>query len=1128
MVSGDDSKFRVSGSQSDPTDKKVEGVTMSSVLQAIGSGRYSMYNRLRVASAVNWHRKKRKEGGRRIGEPPIIQLPSCLQVGAEYSSDAVGDGPVVEVVRMREDEDYSSKARMKTAEAGFVLAEEIHVGSLVFVEWNTFPSKYWDKKVLLPEGLSANNFQIMGRYTDVHFSQHHISGGYVQFDSIDHGWAVGAEWIRDHGSGKVRTKHLVTRRNMISAQLVQEGSTEINFATLPAPLVINELKEFQVMDQHLLPEVMDQGCLSNLGVGTLNMNGLTTFHFPALAWLHSRLHLGVIVTTDTRVRGRDQARLLREWKKIVPGGDIQFSDSDSYLVGGVAFFLDSHWANRRIANRNDKSRLGILMELSFTSIRGPFRIAGVYWPTPSTNKLDTSMQLTDRLDGWLAKTNSKLSKNQWIQETLKGWGSHHSSLYLLLGDFNDRINSPRLSMIEEWGLKNAHLASSRINTHFSGTRPTGQIDFILANRPPVGWGNSEDMFWRPFTDHRPIWARFEVGDARTIQAVRARRKGGFRILKNPTQGMAQALSKLIKSSSTTDLPPDEALQLVSEAIVTQWRIPFNPPCQYWSPIMRVDMLWYAMHVAIRRAKGAHPAPIFQEYTDKAMAVGPDAMTEWEMRFNSLYPNKHPISSAALDEAIEIAHQSIAGRKRREKYESIRLAVTKRDKSAKLLFRSLGGNVKQSSMDRVEFGGKIYTDPRTIHNLITNHFQEWFSNANKVEPPRDLFSTVDNKAVFMEHFNSLNLPVEMTEVFYKAVTAKMGQSPEKIKQDLSPMEEGIQLEDFLEEVRLAPKGRSSGPSGLTYDMLQRTPKTILVFIHQQLQALWTNKATPVWLKRKWLCAIPKEAGSTDINKIRPVMLIEVLRKLWTGAMIRKIKMAWEKFDILEAVQYGFRANRSCPQAILQLVNAMEASFEGQDLFMSSWDIKRAFDSIPRPIIELALRRLGVPTEMAVYMAYIDEGDNIQVKSPISVNHGDGRSFSSQQGAGQGDKASPSVWIAVMDILLTGLRQAAPGDFVLEQSSGEQYIAPDLSYADDLITLSSTREAIQVKAEVVSAMAICLGLDIAVTKFRTCAMVPGKSPPPLQVYTKGWVRQEVPFQTDGTWVPSKIWMGPARLT
>ena len=94
-------------------------------------------------------------------------------------------------------------------------------------------------------------------------------------------------------------------------------------------------------------------------------------------------------------------------------------------------------------------------------------------------------------------------------------------------------------------------------------------------------------------------------------------------------------------------------------------------------------------------------------------------------------------------------------------------------------------MKQSSMDRVEFGGKIYTDPRTIHNLITNHFQEWFSNANKVEPPRDLFSTVDNKAVFMEHFNSLNLPVEMTEVFYKAVTAKMGQSPEKIKQDLSP-------------------------------------------------------------------------------------------------------------------------------------------------------------------------------------------------------------------------------------------------------------------------------------------------------------------------------------------------------
>jgi hypothetical protein len=297
------------------------------------------------------------------------------------------------------------------------------------------------------------------------------------------------------------------------------------------------------------------------------------------------------------------------------------------------------------------------------------------------------------------------------------------------------------------------------------------------------------------------------------------------------------------------------------------------------------------------------------------------------------------------------------------------------------------------------------------------------------------------------------------------------------------------------------------------MLRKTPVSVITHIHTYLQELWVDKNTPEWLKRKWLCAIPKEVDSSDINKLRPIMLIEILRKLWTGAMIRKIRIAWEKNNILSDTQYGFRSGRSCPQAILQLINAMEAHTEGQNLYMSSWDIKRAFDSIPRTIIELALRRLGVPEIIATYLAYIDEEDKIQVRTPISHCHGDNERFSSRQGAGQGDKASPSIWIAVMDIILTALEQSAPGDFVLDSSDGSQYIANDLSYADDLITLSSTVEAIQQKADVVSAMTIFLGLEVAVEKFRTCALTSQVSPPPLMVHTKGWIENEVQFHQDG---------------
>jgi hypothetical protein len=603
-----------------------------------------------------------------------------------------------------------------------------------------------------------------------------------------------------------------------------------------------------------------------------------------------------------------------------------------------------------------------------------------------------------------------------------------------------------------------------------------------------------------------------VGDPPSAVSKRARKKQRYKNVKNPPPQFEKNLQAFIEKERLDGAPVGTQLEHLNKVIADQFRKPFNPPLQYWSPMMRVDMLWLGMHEKMLRSY-ATPSDLYQEYMHQAEKIGPDGFAEWEERFVCTYPMRVPLSLANLNKIIEEMHSELHARKRKEKYEAINAACKKRNKNSKQIFRSLGGKSLASSLDRIEFGGVIYSDPTEIHGLVTNHFKAWFSNEGKTEPPKDLYSQLDTEDEFMAHFEHLAIPREMGKVFYKAVTATLSPKRDGVENELRALEDGITLEEFQKEIHLSPKGRSGGPSGLTYDMLRRTPPSVVQHIHMQLQELWKDKDTPEWLKRKWLCAIPKEVDSSDLNKLRPIMLIEILRKLWTGAMIRKIRHAWEKYNVLSDTQYGFRSGRSCPQAILQLINAMEAHTEGQNLYMSSWDIKRAFDSIPRTIIELALRRLGVPTIIATYLAYIDQEDRIQVRTPASHKHGDNARFSSQQGAGQGDKASPSIWIAVMDIILTALEIAAPGDFVLESSDGSQYIANDLSYADDLITLSSTSEAIQRKADVVSAMTMFLGLEVAVEKFRTCALTKNPSPPPLIVHTKNWTRNEVSFQQDG---------------
>ena len=106
-----------------------------------------------------------------------------------------------------------------------------------------------------------------------------------------------------------------------------------------------------------------------------------------------------------------------------------------------------------------------------------------------------------------------------------------------------------------------------------------------------------------------------------------------------------------------------------------------------------------------------------------------------------------------------------------------------------------------------------------------------------------------------------------------------------------------------------------------------------------------------------------------------MLIESIRKVWFTIVTNKIKAKWETHNILEKQQYAYRRGRRCSNCILQLINIMEHAEETQEeIFISSWDIRRAFDSVSRPMILLALERLGVPRIVAEKIAWLDNNEN----------------------------------------------------------------------------------------------------------------------------------------------------------
>ena len=295
----------------------------------------------------------------------------------------------------------------------------------------------------------------------------------------------------------------------------------------------------------------------------------------------------------------------------------------------------------------------------------------------------------------------------------------------------------------------------------------------------------------------------------------------------------------------------------------------------------------------------------------------------------------------------------------------------------------------------------------------------------------------------------------------------------------------------------------------------------------LSTLYETHSIPNSWLWKWLVPLPK-CHNPQLTDLRPLVLIEALRKAWVGIFTFRINIFLHKNNILSNNQHGFIWGRSVESASLILLNALETAKEWRSsLFISSWDIKRAFDSVPFRMLIWSLVRIGVPLSLAQYLVSMDIEGKLVVRTPLSLAiHRDkgiqglidaDMVFNAEKGTGQGDKLSPLIWDAFCDILLSALDEHKGGEFFTQDHLGVNRKTPDIAYADDIISLQGTMESLQDKADIISAFAILLNMELAIPKLRAFAIEWGN---PHRVYNKsltvhsfGWTPIEVDVKSDG---------------
>ena len=106
-------------------------------------------------------------------------------------------------------------------------------------------------------------------------------------------------------------------------------------------------------------------------------------------------------------------------------------------------------------------------------------------------------------------------------------------------------------------------------------------------------------------------------------------------------------------------------------------------------------------------------------------------------------------------------------------------------------------------------------------------------------------------------------------------------------------------------------------------------------------------------------------------------------------------------------------------------------------ISSFDMRRAFDSVSKGLIQLGWILLGVPEDVVGWLQAMNEEALTIVRTPfaLEIHNADGlerlwkaiqegrlAAFMVERGTAQGDVTSPATWMCVFDILLTMLELA----------------------------------------------------------------------------------------------------------
>jgi hypothetical protein len=254
-------------------------------------------------------------------------------------------------------------------------------------------------------------------------------------------------------------------------------------------------------------------------------------------------------------------------------------------------------------------------------------------------------------------------------------------------------------------------------------------------------------------------------------------------------------------------------------------------------------------------------------------------------------------------------------------------------------------------------GEMECDPTKVHDILTEWFSRWFAADRPVSETlhedQRWADFLNDRTAFDNLLSTTSLPSWTKDLLWSTMQSTALRLTQADRDDLSQrLRRPPSYEDFVNRLIKPRGGPTAGQTGLTYNMMSQWPEEVMKLVYESLCKLMAEEHTPSHWKNKLLIPMPK-VPDPRLDQLRPLMLIEVLRKVWSGFNVNEVWRFLEKHQLLEDIQFAYRRNREAGVAMLLQRNAVEEAQETESaILLGSYDKYHAFDALTRAAMKLS--------------------------------------------------------------------------------------------------------------------------------------------------------------------------------